>query len=134
MNSSLRSDANTIIEQSIRAVLPDEAVRRALSGRAFSGRVLLVAAGKAAWQMASAAAAQLGDGPVSYTHLAHHGQGFVIHRSVLTERGDNGGCDPIGHKSHGLSSFLSHMGVACAPPSFLTLPIIKKRPGKTIDG
>ncbi len=62
MNSSLRSDANTIIEQSIRAVLPDEAVRRALSGRAFSGRVLLVAAGKAAWQMASAAAAQLGDG------------------------------------------------------------------------
>ena len=62
MNSSLRSDANTIIEQSIRAVLPDEAVRRALSGRTFSGRVLLVAAGKAAWQMASAAAAQLGDG------------------------------------------------------------------------
>lgn len=62
MNSSLRSDANTIIEQSIRAVLPDEAVRRALSGRAFSGRVLLVAAGKAAWQMASAATAQLGDG------------------------------------------------------------------------
>lgn len=62
MNSSLRSDANTIIEQSIRAVLPDEAVRRALSGREFSGRVLLVAVGKAAWQMASAAAAQLGDG------------------------------------------------------------------------
>ncbi len=62
MNSSLRSDANTIIERSIQAVQPDEAVRRALSGRAFSGRVLLVAAGKAAWQMASAAAAQLGDG------------------------------------------------------------------------
>ena len=62
MNSSLRSDANTIIERSIQAVLPDEAVHRALSGRKFSGRVLLVAAGKAAWQMASAAAAQLGDG------------------------------------------------------------------------
>ena len=62
MNSSLRSDANTIIERSIQAVQPDEAVRRALSGREFSGRVLLVAAGKAAWQMASAAAAQLGDG------------------------------------------------------------------------
>ena len=62
MNSSLRSDANTIIERSIQAVLPDEAVRRALSGRKFPGRVLLVAAGKAAWQMASAAAAQLGDG------------------------------------------------------------------------
>ncbi len=62
MNSSLRSDANTIIERSIQAVLPDEAVRRALSGRKFFGRVLLVAAGKAAWQMASAAAAPLGDG------------------------------------------------------------------------
>lgn len=62
MNSSLRSDANTIIERFIQAVLPDEAVRRALSGRKFFGRVLLVAAGKAAWQMASAAAAQLGDG------------------------------------------------------------------------
>ena len=61
MNSSLRSDANTIIERSIQAVLPDEAVHRALSGRAFSGRVLLVAAGKAAWQMAGAAAARLGD-------------------------------------------------------------------------
>lgn len=60
MNSSLRSDANAIIERSIRAVLPDEAVRRALTRREFSGRVLLVAAGKAAWQMASAAAAQLG--------------------------------------------------------------------------
>ena len=61
MNSSLRSDANTIIKRSIQAVLPDEAVHRALSGRVFSGRVLLVAAGKAAWQMAGAAAARLGD-------------------------------------------------------------------------
>ena len=61
MNSRLRQDADTIIQQAIRAVLPDEAVRRALEGRAFPGRVLLVAAGKAAWQMAHAAVNCLGD-------------------------------------------------------------------------
>lgn len=58
--NSLRQDADTIIQQAIHGVLPDEAVRRALEGRAFSGRVLLVAAGKAAWQMAHAAVACLG--------------------------------------------------------------------------
>lgn len=58
--NSLRQDADTIIQQAIHGVLPDEAVRRALEGRAFSGKVLLVAAGKAAWQMAHAAVACLG--------------------------------------------------------------------------
>lgn len=53
--------ANEIISRSIRAVQPDEAVSRALSGRQFPGRVLLVAAGKAAWQMAKAAHDCLGD-------------------------------------------------------------------------
>ena len=55
MNSTLRKDADAIIASSLNAVLPDEAVRRAL--KAFApkgGRVLLVAAGKAAWQMAHA--------------------------------------------------------------------------------
>ena len=61
MNSRLRADADTILQQAIHAVLPDEAVRRALEGRAFPGRVLLVAAGKAAWQMAHAAVDCLGD-------------------------------------------------------------------------
>ena len=61
MNSRLRQDADTIIQQAIHAVLPDEAVRRALEGRAFPGRVLLVAAGKAAWQMAHAAVNCLGN-------------------------------------------------------------------------
>ncbi len=60
MNSRLRQDADTIVRQAIRAVLPDEAVRRALAGRSFPGRVLLVAAGKAAWQMAHAAVEALG--------------------------------------------------------------------------
>lgn len=55
MHTTLHSDAQTIIHRSIQAVLPDEAVRRALQGRTFTGKVVLVAAGKAAWQMAKAA-------------------------------------------------------------------------------
>ena len=55
MDKTLRSHADSIIRAAIRAVQPDEAVKRALSGRALSGRVVLVAAGKAAWQMAKAA-------------------------------------------------------------------------------
>ena len=55
MDTLLRSHADQIIRASITAVLPDEAVKRALEGQNFPGRVLLVAAGKAAWQMAKAA-------------------------------------------------------------------------------
>ena len=55
MDAMLRSHADQIVKASIAAVLPDEAVRRALDGQIFPGRVLLVSAGKAAWQMAKAA-------------------------------------------------------------------------------
>ncbi|MBQ3488838.1 MAG: DUF4147 domain-containing protein, partial [Clostridia bacterium] len=55
MDELLRSHADAIIRASIAAVLPDEAVKRALEGQSFPGRVLLGAAGKAAWQMARAA-------------------------------------------------------------------------------
>ena len=58
---SLRSDAQTIISASIQAVQPDAAVKRALQGQDFPGRVMLAAAGKAAWQMAKAAREYLGD-------------------------------------------------------------------------
>ncbi len=58
---SLRSDAQTIIAASIQAVQPDAAVKRALRGRDFPGRVVLAAAGKAAWQMARAAQECLGE-------------------------------------------------------------------------
>ncbi len=61
MNQLLREHADQIIRESIAAVQPDAAVQRALSGREFPGRVLLVAAGKAAWQMAKAASDCLGD-------------------------------------------------------------------------
>lgn len=58
---SLRSDAQAIISASIRAVQPDAAVQRALQDREFPGRVVLAAAGKAAWQMAKAAQDCLGE-------------------------------------------------------------------------
>ncbi|MBQ7139684.1 MAG: DUF4147 domain-containing protein [Clostridia bacterium] len=61
MNHDLRRDADAIIRASIEAVLPDAAVRRALENAEFPGRVLLVAAGKAAWQMAKTAADCLGE-------------------------------------------------------------------------
>lgn len=57
----LRKQAEYITEKAIRAVLPDEAVKRALEGREFSGRVLMVAIGKAAYQMAKTAREILGD-------------------------------------------------------------------------
>lgn len=57
----LREDAKFIYTRAIEAVLPDEAVRRALSGQQFPGRVVLVAVGKAAWRMASAAKETLGE-------------------------------------------------------------------------
>ncbi len=58
---SLREDANTIIRAAIAAAMPDAAVRRALQDADFGdGRLVLIAAGKAAWQMAKAACDTLG--------------------------------------------------------------------------
>ena len=54
--NKMRDDAERIACRAIGSCLPDEAVKRALSGKSFSGRVMLVAAGKAAWQMAKTAA------------------------------------------------------------------------------
>ena len=51
---TLREDANRIIQDSIQAAMPDSAVRRALERHSFGpGRLLLVAAGKGGWQMAT---------------------------------------------------------------------------------
>lgn len=61
MDKLLRQHANSIIAASIKAVQPDAAVSRALAGHHFPGRILLVAAGKAAWQMAQAAYECLGE-------------------------------------------------------------------------
>ena len=74
MDQLLRSHADQIIKASITAVLPDEAVKRALEGQNFPGRVLLVSAGKAAWQMARTGAECLGErlsGGVAVTKYGH---------------------------------------------------------------
>lgn len=57
---SLRNDADLIIKEAIRRVLPDEAVAKALNdkmqnGGFGSGKLIVVSAGKAGWQMAKAA-------------------------------------------------------------------------------
>lgn len=58
----MRDACNYIVKQSIAAVQPDSAVRRALTGREFSGgKLVLVAIGKAAWSMASAAKREMGE-------------------------------------------------------------------------
>lgn len=74
MNTQLREDAGKIIQASLKAVLPDEAVQRALKlYKPQGGKTLLVAAGKAAWQMAKAAVDTLGgvDGGVVVTKYGH---------------------------------------------------------------
>ena len=76
MNTTLRQDADTIIASSLKAVLPDAAVRRALESEAFhpqGGRILLVAVGKAAWQMAHTAVTTLGrvDAGIVITKYGH---------------------------------------------------------------
>ena len=57
----MTEDAKRIIDDSIRAVLPDAAVYRALEGRRFDRPVTVIAIGKAAWRMANAAAKALGE-------------------------------------------------------------------------
>ena len=60
---NLRSDADGIIQETLAEILPDAAVEKALRGHTFgAGRVVLIAVGKAAWQMAHAAADVLGEG------------------------------------------------------------------------
>ena len=58
---SLRENANQIMNAALAAAMPDAAVQAALEKAEFSeGRLVLVAAGKAGWQMAKAAYDQLG--------------------------------------------------------------------------
>lgn len=74
MNMTLRAHADRIVKEAIAAVQPDTAVKQALEGMRFPGRVLLVAAGKAAWRMAKAASDALGsriEGGVVVTKYGH---------------------------------------------------------------
>ena len=59
---SLRDHADQIIASALHAAMPDTAVKKALAQARFSqGELVLIAAGKAGWQMAKAAHEQLGD-------------------------------------------------------------------------
>lgn len=73
MNHQLKADADHIIAASLKAVMPDQAVQRALSSFHSEGKTLLVAVGKAAWQMAKAAVSTLGrvDGGTVITKYGH---------------------------------------------------------------
>lgn len=74
MNHELREQAERIVTASLRAVMPDRAVQRALERfTPGPGRMLLVAVGKAAWQMAHAAVSVLGkvDGGLVVTKYGH---------------------------------------------------------------
>lgn len=59
---TLRQDADRIMQAALKAALPDTAVQKAIGHLPeFRGKLVLIAAGKAAWQMAAAASAALGD-------------------------------------------------------------------------
>jgi len=59
---NMRQDADRIIKAAIHAAQPDTAVKKALTSLpAYTGRLILVAIGKAGWQMAYAAHSELGN-------------------------------------------------------------------------
>ncbi|MEG1381169.1 MAG: glycerate-2-kinase family protein, partial [Ruthenibacterium sp.] len=72
---NIRADADFIIQSALIAALPDTAVKKALAQAQFgSGKLVLIAAGKAAWQMAKTASELLGDtlsGGVVITKYEH---------------------------------------------------------------
>ena len=70
----LRNDCNTIVREAIAQVRPDAAVARALAGKEFgSGKLILVAVGKAAWSMAHAAWESLDRKPDGGIVITKHG-------------------------------------------------------------
>lgn len=81
---TIREDAFVIIRESIKAVLPQAAVIKALEKKNFSGDVTVVAVGKAAWTMAFAAKEKLGDKVLrgiivtKYAHSKGPIEGFEI--------------------------------------------------------
>jgi len=74
MDKKMRKDTDAVVAASIKAVLPDEAVRRALEDfQPGTGRTILVAVGKAGWQMAKTAVDALGrvDNGIVITKYGH---------------------------------------------------------------
>jgi glycerate 2-kinase len=72
--STLRDDAQAIVNEAIDAVLPEAAVERALNRHDIQGEAVIVAIGKAAWRMAKAAVNVLKDkvsGGIVITKYGH---------------------------------------------------------------
>lgn len=89
MNNNLRTIADDIIQKSISSVLPEEAVRKALSEINFqSGKVILVSVGKAAYAMAKADADCYSyfDKGIVITKY-HHVKGRITHIDYCYEGG-----------------------------------------------
>mgnify|MGYP005769235807 CR=1 FL=1 len=132
--SPLREDAEEIIGSAIRAVLPDAAVRRALAGQTLEkGRVVLIAVGKAAWQMANSAAQLLGDrideglvvtkhghsrGPIRDFRIIEAGHPVPDENSYLGAQTALELVDPLGQEDHVL--FLLSGG----GPALFELPLL----------
>lgn len=72
---NMRQDSNRIIEAAIHAAQPDTAVKKALANLpSYTGRLVLISIGKAAWQMAYAAHLELGSrisGGIVITKYGH---------------------------------------------------------------
>ena len=87
MNQKLRNDAEQIILGAIRAVTPDETVKRALEEKEFTGRIFVVSVGKAAWQMAKIASEALhqpyaaGIVVTKYDHVQGEIPGFICYEA-----------------------------------------------------
>lgn len=84
--NNLLSDAKKIISDAIQASLPDEAVKKAICGKYydFQGKVIVIAIGKAAWNMAKSAAENIhhpidcGIVLTKYAHSQGDISGFTI--------------------------------------------------------
>lgn len=84
--NQLLFDAKKIISDAIQASLPDEAVKKAICGKDFDfqGKVIVIAIGKAAWNMAKAAAENIphpidcGIVLTKYNHSQGEIPGFTI--------------------------------------------------------
>lgn len=103
MNHKLRHDAEQILRGAIQAVTPDTAVKKALEGKEFTGRIYVVAVGKAAWRMAQSA--------VRAVHQPYEA-GIVITKYGHTE-GEIPGvvCYEAGHPVPDENSFMATQAV-----------------------
>lgn len=84
--NQISNDARKIIHDAIQASLPDEAVKKAILGKTFDfqGKVIIIAIGKAAWNMGKAAAENIphpidcGIVLTKYDHAQGQIPGFTI--------------------------------------------------------